>query len=214
MNFYLKPKHLIKFLFSNRTARLNLYLLFGTLINSVYIFSNILSALVYHSIWSATLTAYHLMLIIIRIYILSQSKNSSGKKMSAICFRVGVLLLFLDLTSAVLMIYSVRRGLYSNYSGVILLGFLSFAIYSVAKSIISMKKHKNDNKYLHFVVKNLSLSTSLMSVFNLQYSLFSFFGANSYVTTRAIFLCGALVFSVILSLSISLIRRSKSADFQ
>ncbi len=214
MKFCLKPYCIIKMLFLNHTARLNIYLLFGTLINLIYIFANIFSAFAYQSVWSATLTAYHLTLIIIRIYILSQSKNSNSEKISSLCFRVGLLLLFLDLASAILMIYSLRRGLYSSYSGVLLLGFLSFSVYSVTKSFIYMKKHENENKYLHFVARNISLSTSLMSVFNLQYSLLSFLGANSYVTTRAIFLCGAIVFSVILTLSVRLIKRSRNTPFQ
>ncbi len=209
MSFIKKIKWLVHVMFVSRAARLNFTLLCGVLLNLAYILSNVLSAAVYRSAWSATVSIYHLILIIIRIYLLSARQlTEDGKNVDRLLFRVGVLLLFLDLASATMMVYTVRQGSFIRYSGIVLFAFVFYAVYSLVVSVKTVKKSTNDNNHLHFVARNLSLSTSLMSVFNLQYSILSLFGADDHLVSRAIFLGGILVFSVILFLSIRLIKKA------
>lgn len=215
MNIYKRLRDFVLLLLSNRSARLDLSLLLGTLLNLAYISGNAASALIYRSVWSATVTAYHLMLIIIRVYILSSGKASrDGGGGKRALLRVGVLLFFLDLASGFMMVYTIRRESFIRYSGIILLGFLIYTLYSVISSTFAMKKHSDDNRDLHFAAKCITLSTSLMSVFNLQYSVFSFLGTNLRLTGRIILLGGIIVFSIILSLSVRLIKRSREQDSQ
>ena len=105
-----------------------------------------------------------------------------------------------------MMFYSVSRQSFASYSGLILLGFLCFTVYSVARSVIDIKKHREGENRLYFAARNISLSTSLMSVFNLQYSVFSLLGAEFLLTGRVVTLSGIIVFSVILILSLRLIK--------
>lgn len=215
MSIFRKIKNLFLLLLSSRAARLNLSLLAGSLLNCTYIAGNIASAVLYRSVWSATVTVYHLMLIIIRVYLLSaRGVSERDEKNHRVCLRVGVLLLFLDLASAFMMIYTIRRGSFVRYSGVILIGFVAFAVYSLTSSIFAMKRHSDDNGKLHFAARSISLSTSLMSVFNLQYSVLSLLGADSVLMGRTIMLGGLVVFSVILTLSVRLIRRSRKGLLQ
>lgn len=211
MKFKSKVIYYVKLLMDNPTARIIILLIGGIFMNLLYIATNAASAILYHNIWSATLTVYHLMLIIIRIYLITvgrtRASNADGRR---ICLRVGILLLLLDLASASMMLYSIRRGSYASYSGLILLGFLAFTIYSVTRSVIDLRRHRDGENHLYFAARNISLSTSLMSVFNLQYSVFALLGADSAMTGRAILLCGLSVFSIILFLSFSLMRRGIS----
>ncbi len=198
----------VELLFESPTARIIPVLFGGTFMNFLYIATNAASAFIYRNIWSATLTVYHLMLIIMRIYLLtvgrSASADSSGRRL---CLRAGILLLLLDLASALMMFYSISQASYASYSGAILLGFLIFTVYSVTRSVIDLRRHKDGENHLYFTARSITLSTSLMSVFNLQYSLLSLLGADSELTGRAILLCGLSVFSIILFLSLRLIRR-------
>lgn len=197
-----------KRIFGNLNLRLNLSLTVGVLMNIAYIFGNIASAFLYRSVWSATLTVYHIVLVIIRLYILTSPRDLlCDREIARVCFKVGFLLLLLDIASAAMMIYSVRRGIYVRYSGIVLLGFLVYTVYSVARSIFYMRKHAGEQR-IHYAARNISLSTSLMSVFNLQYSVFSLLGANFRLTVAAILLCGTAVFTIILALSFRLIGRS------
>lgn len=198
--------HLRRF-FGSPTARVLWVMLGGSLMNLIYIGTNLVSAIIYHSIWSAALTVYHLTLIIIRIYLILEGRRRGRGDERRVCLRVGLLMLLLDIAAAMIMLYSIRRRSFVSYSGVILLGFLIFTVYSVARSVIELRKHRESENHLYFTARNLTLSTSLMSVFNLQYSVFSLLGADYLLTGRAILLCGLSVFSIILFLSLRLMRR-------
>ncbi len=181
--------------------------------NLLYITTSLASAFIYRSIWSATLIAYHLILIVIRLYLLSAGRTTSvGSSARDICRRVGMLMLLLDLIAAVIIVYSIRLRNFVSYSGIILLGFLLFTVYSVTRSVSELRKHKNAENHLYFTSRSISLCASLMSVFNLQYSVFSLIGADSKLTSRAISLCGVVVFAVILFLSIRLIGKGKMTE--
>ena len=205
----------LKSLISNRNFRLKLSLVLGSLVNFVYILGNIFSVLFCHSIWAATLTVYHLVLALIRLYILSSRLSDAGEKEKRnLCFRIGVFMLLLDIASAFLMISSISRGFYVKYSGVILLGFSIYTGYSVTKSIVDMRRHANDKRQVHYAARNISLSASLMSLFNLQYSLLSVLGADFKLISYVVFLCGLMVFATIFGLSLRLILSGRGSLFR
>jgi hypothetical protein len=200
---------LVRLLLVSPAARLSFTLVCGVLLNIAYVASNVVSAFIYHSVWAATVSIYHLILIVIRIYLLSERKMTDGKKnIDRLLFRVGVLLLFLDLVSGSMMVYTVRQGSFVRYSGIVLFAFVFYAVYSLFVSVRAVKVHNDDGNHLRFASRNISLSTSLMSVFNLQYSILSLLGADAILTARSILLGGISVFSVILFLSIRLIRKA------
>lgn len=209
MKYVSKIKQIARYLIYNQAARLNFTLICGVLINSVYVMTNVFSAVAYGSIWAATVSIYHLVLIVTRIYLLSARRIAEGNVgVDRMLIRVGVLLLLIDLVSAAMMIYAVSQDSFIKYSGFVLFAFLIYAVYSLVISVRAFKKYKNDNNHLHFAAKNISLSTSLMSVFNLQYSVFSLLGADSSLTGRAILVGGVAIFSVILFLSLRLIKKA------
>ena len=202
----LKIKDFIWLLFKSKSLRLKLSLLGGMIINTLYIAGNLATAFLYRNIWSATLTIYHSIFLIIRFYIISSSRKTlSNIESRQVCFRVGIFLLFFDLAAMAIMVYTIRMSRPTEYSGVVLLGFLIYTVYSLTFSVLGIKKHSNDNQPLHFAAKNMTFSAAMMSVFNLQYSVLVSFGASSYVIDRIIALGGFCVFFVIISLAIRLV---------
>lgn len=176
--------------------------------NLVYILGNIASAFINDSLWAASLTAYHLVLMIMRLYLVRSSGAVHSQEQGLlVCRRIGGFLLFLDLAASVIMLYSVGHDSFVSYSGVILIGFLLFTVYSVWRSVYELRKYRGGEDHLYYAARNVTLSTSLMSVFNLQYSCLSLIGVSSRITVGAIILCGLCVFSVILRLSVSLLQR-------
>lgn len=205
----MKPKinfsKMLFLLFHNPAFRLNLSLFFGIIINFFYIASNLSSAAL-GSIWSASLTVYHGLFLLIRSsLILSRRRCKTENQIRKVCFAVGIILLFLDLAAAGVMIYSVRIGKPLTYSGITLLGFLIYTAYSLSVSIIGIKKYANDNQPLHFVAKNMTLASALMSVFNLQYSVLVTIGASLELINRAIALIGFSIFFVIIVLAVRMV---------
>ena len=206
MNNRINVSKIFSLFLTSATFRLSLSLFFGMIINFFYIASNLSSAFLYRNIWSATLTVYHSLFLLIRFYLISAKRRCKTEvKMKNVCLRTGICLLFLDLAATVMMAYTIRSGRVTRYSGVVLLCFVIYTIYSLTVSIVGMKRHSDDNQPLHFAARNMTLAAALMSVFNLQYSLLATLGANSYIIDRIIALCGFGVFFVIILLAIRLV---------
>ncbi len=208
-------KSLIAILISSPALRLDISLHFGLIMNIVYIVENFASAILYRSVWAATVTVYHSLFVAIRAYLirsrrLSEMGEVSPREIQRICFRVGVILLLLDFSALLLMLYTVSQDRHAEYSGIVLIGFLIYTVYSLISSVYGMLKWSNDNKPLHFAARNMTLAAALMSVFNLQYSLLVSLGASYDFIGRANAVGGFLVFSVIILLSLHLIIKSAS----
>ena len=201
----LYPKKILM-LFKSSATRLSLSLYFGMIVNFIYIAGNLSSALNHKSIWSATITVYHSLFLILRFYLISSScRCKNDRHISRVCLRTGILLLFLDLVASIMMIYTIRQGSVIRYSGSVLLGFVIYTVYALSSSIIGMKKHSLDNQPLQFAARNMTLAAALMSVFNLQYSLLVGLGASFYIIERIIALSGFSIFFVIILLAIRLV---------
>ena len=202
--------NLIYFLMKSPKRRLNISLALGILVNLVYLGGNIVSAVGYRSPWAISITAYHLIFLLMRLYLVCSGRKSPvDRKDTAICLFVGVLLFVLDIFSLAIIMYTISDDGKVRYSGFILFFFLCYAVYSLTSSFLGMKKWKYDNNILHFAAKNLSFASALMSVFNLQFSLISSLGINSLIGDRLIYLGGFSVFSIIFVLSIRLMVKGR-----
>lgn len=215
MKKYEKIKSLILSIISSPVIRFDLSLLLGLAMNLVYITGNFLSAVLYRSLWSATVTAYHSFFVVMRTYLIYsrgrlEEYRTDSRKIHLVCFRVGITLLLLDFLASAMMLYTVRQNRQVEYSGIVLLGFLIYTLYSLLSSLYGMKKWKNDNQPLHFAAKNMTLAASLMSFFNLQYSLLSSLGAGTVFIRWANTAGGVAIFLIIIFLALRLIVRSAS----
>ena len=203
-NFNLRK--IFSLIFTNPAFRMSISLFFGMIVNFMYIAGNLSSAFRYRNIWSAALTVYHSLILIIRFYLISaKHRCKNDREKSRVCFRTGIFLLFLDSAAGAIMIYTIRSGRVVSYSGVVLLGFVIYTVYSLASSLVGMKRHLNDNQPLHFAARNMTLAAALMSVFNLQYSVLVTLGASYYIIDRIIAISGFSIFFVIILLAIRLV---------
>lgn len=184
--------------------------------NLIYIAENMASAIIYRSSWSATVAVYYALFIVTRIYILSGREFEAGVKDESsrvykICFRVGLFLLLLDLSCAGMMFYTVRFGRVIYYSGYMLLGFLIYTVYSLTNSLVGLVKSEKNKSPLTYAARNMTLAASLMSVYNLQYSVLITLGAGSYFIEVANYIGGVLIFLTIILLAMRLIIRARAS---
>ena len=205
----LKLDKFFSLIFKNDAFRLNLSLFGGMILNFVYIAGNLASAFLYRNVWSATMTVYHSIFLLLRFYLITAKRRCrTDKEIRVACLRIGIFLLFLDLVATVMMIYTVRQGSPMKYSGLVLFGFVIYTVYSLSVSIRGVKKYSNDNQRLYFAARNMTLAAALLSVFNLQYSVLITLGASSYVISRIIAFSGFFVFFTIILLAVRLVVKS------
>lgn len=198
--------NLLKLFASSPSFRLTLSLFGGMIINLVYISVNIASAFMYRNIWSGFLSFYHGLFLVSRLYLLYARRRLYGEEeIKNACLHVGVLMLFLDMSAMLIMVHAIRSDIHVSYSGVILLGFIAYTVYSLFASLRGMKKYANDNEPLHFAGRNITFASALMSVFNLQYSVLVTLGAEAYLIKRVLAAGGFTVFFLITILAVRLI---------
>ncbi len=198
-------------IFTNDAFRLSLSLFGGMILNFLYIAGNLASAFLYRNVWSATLTVYHSIFLLLRFYLISAKRRcKTDMEIRRVCLRTGIFLLFLDLAATVMMIYTIRQGSPVKYSGLVLFGFVIYTVYSLSASIRGVKKHSNDNQTLHFAARSMTLAAALLSVFNLQYSVLITLGASFYVIDRIVAISGFAVFFIIILLAVRLVVKSIS----
>lgn len=210
-------KSLIAILIASPAMRLDISLHFGLIMNIVYIAENFASAMMYRSVWAATVTAYHSLFVIIRAYLIRSRRLSEMGEVSEgetrhICLRVGIILLLLDFSALSLMLYTVRQNMHTEYSGVVLIGFLIYTVYSLVSSVHGMFRWFNDNKPLHFATRNITFAAALMSLFNLQYSLLSSLGIDADSISRATLAGGFAIFVTIILMSVHLIMKNVRSE--
>lgn len=203
---------LLSLVLHSSAIRLEISLLIGLLMNLIYITENLISAIIYRSAWSASVTAYHTLFVIARAYLLGSHRREFGSSdavlANRICQKVGASLLILDVLASFMMLYSVHHGQQISYSGIVLFGFFIYTAYSLATSMYGMYKWSNDNKPLHFAARNITFAASLMSAFNLQYSLLLSLGASRMLIRAVGAAGGVIIFLAIALLAFHLIYRS------
>ena len=194
---------------SSPVIRLYVSIFTGLVINIVYIGGNIHSAVIQKSFWSGAVTVYYLLFIVLRLYLLwSGGRSDYAVKRS--CRTVGVLLLVLTAIAGVIIAYSVLNEKIVKYSGYVLIVFFVYAIYSLTISLLGMKRWLNDNKPLHFAARSVTFSAALMSAFNLQYSLLTSLGLSDATVKCANGIGGIVTFSIIATLGIAIVLKSKA----
>ena len=195
-------------------ARLELGLLFGLIMNLLYVTVNLISAFLYHSLWALAVAFYQALFMSLRAYLFSSRSlytggdGTSSHSVRRASLKAGVILLVSDLFASLMMLYSILTERRVVYSGFLLFVFLTYTVYSLFSSLIGMKKWHNDNKPLHFAARNLTFSASLMSFFNLQYSLFQALGVGREGIRRMNVLIGIVILTLIIILPTQLILKS------
>lgn len=168
-----KVKSVLAALIKSPVLRLNISLLSGLLMNSLYIAANLLPAVRYGSAWSLAVTLYYAVLAVLRVFLLLARRD----RVYPLCLLVGRLLLFLDGAIGAVMVYTVLYGKIINYPSYIFIAFGIFTAYSVTGSALGVVRSLRRKSPYTLAARNLTLAAALLSLFNLGYTLLVTLGA-------------------------------------
>ena len=149
-------------------------LVFGALFNLLYVGSNIISGLIYHSIWYFSLTLLHGLLLAARVYLLSaiRVETSGGDRDFRLVKRIGYSLLAVDTLTLALYFYSVMTESIVEYNSAFIYPILIYGIYSIVASLYGIFLSAKNKSPIYLAYRNLTLTTAIFTVFNLSYSLY------------------------------------------
>lgn len=183
-------------------------------INLIYVGINILSFVLYSSMWFVVLGVYYSILAVMRfillryINIIGVGNNRLGELKRTILCSLILLTLNFVLTGAVLMILYQNKGF--DYQGVLIYVMAAFTFYITTHAIINLIKYRRYNSPVMIMTKVIALSSALVSMLALETAMFSQFGNQMKPEYQRLMvaLTGAGVSIIVVTMSIYIIVKS------
>lgn len=190
-------------------THISLYISLG--INLLYVGMNLVSYIMYHSMWFVILAIYYSTLALMRFVLLRYVRgegfgcNHLGElKRSKLCAYMMLTLNFV-LSGAVLMILYQDKGY--DYPGFLIYVIALYTFYMTTHAIVDMVKFQKYNSSIMMTTKIIALSAALVSMLSLETAMFAQFGADMALEDQRlmIILTGAGVSITVITMSIYMI---------
>lgn len=190
-------------------THVSLYLSLG--INLLYVGINLISYILFHSMWFVILAIYYATLALMRFILLRYVRGEGiginrleELKRTKLCAFI-LLTLNFALSGAVLMILYQDKGY--NYPGFLIYVIALYTFYMTTHAIVDMLKFRKYNSPVMMTTKTVALSAALVSMLSLETAMFAQFGADMEQENQKlmIILTGAGVSVTVIAMSINMI---------
>lgn len=190
-------------------THISLHLSFG--VNILYAGVNILSYILYQSMWFVILAVYYIILAVMRFLLMRYvrkvgiGKNRLGElKRARLCSGI-LLTVNFALTGAVMMILYQNKGF--NYHGIMIYVMALYTFYVTIHAITDLIKYRKYNSPVMTTAKIIALSAALVSMLSLETAMLSQFGQDMSAKSKWLMtaITGAGVSIIVVSMSIYMI---------
>lgn len=189
--------------------------LYGSLaVNLLYAATNLISGIWYVSAWSVTLSAYYMILAVMRFLLLRFiGRVGIGKdrylalRRSRLC---GIILIPLNVVLSGVVILVVVNDHGFHYNGILIYVMAMYTFFVTVQAIINMVKYRKYNSPIMSTAKMISLTAALVSMLSLETAMLYEFGQEMSAENKKLFivLTGMGVGIVIITMSVYIIVRS------
>lgn len=202
----------ISVVLKNKTVRFYVFAFFGLLINACYIIFNLLSGIIYGNAWFITVAAYYTLTVSVRYLILGNLRDADGDSEYSIenvksIKTCGTLMLILGAPITGMIIYTVISSRIYNYSAFVFVLLFIYSVYGLLRAALGIflsKKKATVSKVANYI----RMSSALLSLFNLQTSVFSAIGIGDITVRILNFITGAAVSISVLVFAVKIIKES------
>lgn len=185
-------------------------------LNLLYAVFNLIMGIVYRSSWFAVMSAYYLILAVMRLFAVSFGGNLTDKLTRDRTLRsVGAGMLLLASVTAVMTVLAVTGAIARAKSIVLMIGVAVFTIAIAARAVINVIKALREHTVSLILLRNISLVSAVGSVLSLERSLLATFGdptTPAAYTLEAVSGAAAAVLMLILGLSMLALTNKRVQD--
>ena len=188
--------------FGYRTMILSI---FSFALNIAYVIFMGVLGILSHSAWYISITAYYLVLTLIKGNVFHSKKihNTDVKRARAYRF-CGIMFIFLTLALSGIIVLIYKSNMYFEYAGWTIYAVAAYTFYTLILSIVNIfRARKTADLYVQSI-RNVNLASALVSIVVLQVAMFQAF-APQHNTSIANGLTAGAVSLVILTLGIFMI---------
>lgn len=180
-------------------------------VNLLYVGINMLSFVLYRSMWFVSLAVYYSILAVMRFLLVRYARkvgigeNRMGElKRARLCSCILLTVNFV-LSGAVLMILYQNKGF--EYHGILIYVMAAYTFYMTAKSIINLFRYRKYRSPVMTTAKIITFSAALVSMLSLETAMFSRFGGEMSPENQhiMIILTGAGVSITVITMSVYMI---------
>lgn len=180
-------------------------------VNLLYVGVNVLSFVLYRSMWFVVLAVYYMILSVMRFLLVRYvRKNGIGMnrlgelKNTMLCASILLTVNFV-LSGAVLMILYQNRGF--EYHGVLIYVMAAYTFYMTTHAVIDLVKYRKYHSPVMTTTKVIALSAALVSMMSLETAMFSQFGQDMTPENKwlMVALTGAGVSITVVTMSVYMI---------
>jgi len=194
--------------------RLRLTLFATLLVNTVYAAFQLVSALLYGSLWYYAMAGYYTLLSVMRFFLLRDIRSYESRGNAEAEYKryrfCGVCLLIMNLSLAVIVVFITvfERAITHHYF--ITLIIAAYTVCSLVFSAYNLIKFRKYNSPILTAVKSISLITASVSMLTTETSLIISFGASLSPAARLLFtgVTGAAVCIFVLLVAMNMIIHS------
>lgn len=200
--------------YSDYRYRTVLFTSFSFLLNLFYAAGNGACAVISHSPWMGTFSAYYIFLSIMRYGIIQYdrklSKEGAGGDLKLQEIKVyrntGILLLLITIALGGAVILLVNREGGKNYPGYMIFVVAMYTFYKAIISIVNIIRVRKMKSLLLMTIRNIGYADALVSVLSLQTAMFGTFGEDSNINpTLMNGITGVCVCMMILAIGVYMI---------
>ncbi len=194
-------------------AEVSLYIGLG--VNLAYVAVKLVSGVCCRSLWFAALSAYYLMLSLLRFALLYHVRRSPvGREYASElrrCRLCGVLLLVLNQALSVIVTLVVVRNQGVQYGGYLIYAMAMYAFYATITSAVHVVRFRRYHSPVLSAAKAVNLTAALVSMLSLETAMLAQFGEDEVFRRRMTAATGFAVCAFVLGLAACMIVRSSRA---
>ena len=195
----------------NKHQRIFLFAFASFVVNITYGIGNAVVGFMTFSWWFITLSAYYIILSIMRFALVMSEKRSKAKNIENEVFAKrfsGVMLICLSVALIGTVILTIRQDIGTKFHEIIMITIATYTFTKLVFAIINLCKSKKLNLPIVKALRNISLADATVSMFSLQRSMLTSFEGMETADIRLFnTLTGTAVFLVVLILGINLLRK-------
>lgn len=199
---------------SDAKLQVNISLYSSVILNTLYALMQLLSGFYYHSVWFYALSGYYALLVVIRFFLLKDTRKiipGKDKFYEFLVYRLcGVLLLLINIALSVIVTYIVWQNRGFKYHYIYTIALAAYTFTTMILAIINIIRYRRYESPLLSGARVISLVSAIVSMLSLETAMLTAFGepgSESFRQTMTA-LTGAVVCLLVLAIAMNMIIHS------
>lgn len=203
----------LRYISGNHRERTVLMTALGLVINLIYGLGNGVMGFMSGSLWLITMSAYYLIISVMRFSVVSfERKNPSGSMENELFAELfsGCMFIVLGIVVSGTTVLAIKQNIGTKYHEIIMITIATYTFTKITFAIMNLCKCRKYNSPLLTTIRNISLADAAVSIFSMQRSMLVSFGEIEQSSARILnILTGTAVSIIVIILGINLIRKGK-----